>query len=83
MRIFGAASQYSGILWSLLAGALIPIPAWLILRQRKDSWVKHVNFPVMLTGASYIPPANGINYASWFLAAFTFRKHGFKERGFA
>lgn len=72
-RIFGAGSPYSTILWALLVGAFLPIPFWAYQRRYKTSWVRHVNFPVMLTGASFIPPATGINYSSWFMAAFIFR----------
>lgn len=53
----------------------MPFPAWLLAKRFKaNSFLKQVNFPVMLSGVSYIPPANGINYTSWFLAAFIFRK---------
>ena len=73
-RIFGTGSPYASILWALLAGALAPLPAWLLAKRfPRQTWLHHVNFPVMLSGASYIPPANGINYTSWFLGAFIFR----------
>ena len=73
-RIFGSGSPYVHILWALLAGALLPLPAWYLARRYKKDWLSLVNFPVMLTGASFIPPGSGINYSSWFLAAFIFRK---------
>ena len=76
-RIFGEGSPYRIILWSLLIGAVLPFPAWLLAKRlKRKSWLDFVNFPVMLTGASFIPPATGINYSSWFLAAFVFRKSG-------
>merc|ERR1712093_410015 len=59
--------------WALLAGALVPVVFWLIGRRWKIRWIQAVNIPVMLSGASYIPPATGINYSSWFIVGFIFQ----------
>ncbi len=64
---------YNPILWAILGGALLPIPFWLLGRKYPNSWLKYVNIPVLLTGATYMPPATGINYSSWFLFGFIFR----------
>lgn len=71
--MFGRGSPYVHILWSLLAGALLPVIIWFIGKRFKISYTRLPNLPVMLSGASYIPPATGINYSSWFLVAFVFR----------
>jgi hypothetical protein len=55
----------------LLVGALLPF--WLWQRRHPNSWVKYVSTPVLLTGITYISPAMGINYSSWFLAGFIFQ----------
>jgi hypothetical protein len=73
-RIFGLGSPYRHILWALLAGAILPIIIWAVGRRWKIANTRLPNIPVMLTGASYIPPATGINYSSWFLAGFVFRE---------
>ena len=36
-------------------------------------WTSHISTPVILNGVSYIPPATGINYSSWFLIGFIFQ----------
>lgn len=36
--------------------------------------MRYINVPVLLNGASYIPPATGINYSSWFIVGFIFRE---------
>jgi hypothetical protein len=72
-RQFGIGMTYNPILWAILGGALLPIPFWLLGRKYPNSWLKYVNIPVLLTGATYMPPATGINYSSWFLFGFIFR----------
>lgn len=64
---------YNPILWWLLVGAVLPIPFWLLNLKYPKSWLKYVNIPVLLAGATYMPPASGINYSSWFLLGFIFR----------
>ena len=72
-RQFGKGSLYHPQLYGLIAGALLPVPFWLWQRRYPKSWVKFINTPVLLTGVSYIPPATGINYSSWFLVGFVFQ----------
>lgn len=72
-RLFGEKSLYSSIYWSILVGALLPIPFWLAARRWPNSWVKFVSIPVAMASASYIPPATGINYTAWLLLGFTFQ----------
>jgi hypothetical protein len=54
-------------------------------RLRPDSWAKYVSTPIVLIGVSFIPPATGINYSSWFVVAFIFqflvRKRNFQWWG--
>ncbi|KAM0747271.1 OPT oligopeptide transporter [Meredithblackwellia eburnea MCA 4105] len=81
-RQFGPNSTYRYLLWSLLAGAVLPLFLWLLARRWPHSWVRIINIPVVLTGATYAPPATGINYSSWFLVGLIFqywaRKHHFR-----
>ncbi|KAN0062883.1 hypothetical protein ACQY0O_004704 [Thecaphora frezii] len=72
-RMFGKGSIYQPIYWAMLFGALIPIPFWLLARRYPRTWVRNVSWPVILTGTSYIPPAAGINFSSWFAVAFIFQ----------
>ena len=72
-RQFGPGETYSYLLYLLPVGAILPIPFWLLGRRYPNSWMNYVNIPVMIGGASYMPPATGINYSSWFLVGFIFR----------
>jgi len=72
-RMFGIGQMYNPLMWSLLAGAILPVPFWFLTRRWPDSWVRHINVPIMLAGLVWIPPATGINYSSWFLVGFIFQ----------
>jgi hypothetical protein len=70
------------MLYFTLIGALLPLPVWLMNKRWPKSWLRYINIPVLLTGASYIPPGTGINYVSWFIVGFIFqfwmRRHRFR-----
>ncbi|KAI9511495.1 OPT-domain-containing protein [Russula earlei] len=72
-RQFGPGSIYHPQLYAIIAGALLPLPFWIMQRRRPDSWAKFVSTPVVLLGVSFIPPATGINYSSWFAVGFVFQ----------
>ena len=59
----------------MLVGAIAPIPFWLWQRRFPDTRLRYINLPVMLNGPTLAPPANGINYASWFIVGFIFRTY--------
>ncbi|KAG9120714.1 hypothetical protein FRC07_003674 [Ceratobasidium sp. 392] len=81
-RQFGKGELYHPELYALVFGALIPIPFWLWQRKFPQSRLKYVNMPVLLNGPTWIPPATGINYSSWFVIGFLFqyviRKRNFR-----
>ena len=61
----------------MLVGAVAPIPFWLWQRRFPDTRLRYINLPVMLNGPTLAPPANGINYVSWFIVGFIFRTYLF------
>lgn len=73
-RQFGAHALYKPELYALAVGAVLPIPFWYWQKRYPKTWLKYFSMPVLLNGPSYIPPALGINYSSWFVVAFLFRK---------
>jgi len=73
-RQFGTGTVYYGHLWALLVGALLPVPFWWWQRRFPNSRLKYISIPVFLNGPTFIPPATGINYSSWFLVGFIFRE---------
>jgi len=81
-RQFGTGSLYHPHLYSIAIGAFIPIPFYLYQRRYPKSWVRYVSTPVIITGVSYIPPATGINYSSWFAVGFVFQ-YLIRKRNFA
>jgi hypothetical protein len=72
-RIFGPGAMYHGVLWALLAGAFVPIPFWYLGRKYPKTIWKAVNWGVIFNSVLAIPPANGINYATFLLVGFIFR----------
>jgi hypothetical protein len=81
-RQFGPNSIYHAQLYALIAGAVLPVPFWIMHRRRPDSWAKYVSTPVVLLGVSFIPPATGINYSAWFAVGFVFQ-FVIRKRNFA
>lgn len=60
------------MLWSLLVGAIAPIPFYLLSRRYPRSYWRYINMPVFFGGLAAIPPASGINFASWALTGCIF-----------
>lgn len=74
-RQFGAGAPYNVFLWALFAGALAPFPLWYYQRRFPNTRLKYINLPVLLNGSSTAPPAMGINFTSFFIVGFIFRKY--------
>ena len=60
------------MLWFFAIGALAPIPFYFLARRYPHSLARYVNIPVLFSGLAAIPPATGINYASWLIVGFVF-----------
>ena len=60
------------MLWFFAAGALLPIPCYFLARRFPLSFWRYINIPVGFAGVGAIPPATGVNYASWGLVGFIF-----------
>ena len=73
-RQFGRLALYHPALYALGIGAVLPIPVWLWARKRPQSWIRNINFIVLLNGPTSIPAATGVNYASFVLVGFIFRE---------
>ncbi|CAF1578461.1 unnamed protein product [Adineta ricciae] len=72
-KILGTRSLYSPLLLGFLAGALLPIPTWLLTKKYpKTKWLKYIHFPIMLSATAIIPPASPGNYPSWLMVGFLF-----------
>lgn len=65
--------MYGPQVWAVLVGAVLPIPLWYWVRRHPRSIFRNLNLPVLFNGPLGIPPATGINYASWLVTGFVFQ----------
>ncbi|KAF9547798.1 hypothetical protein EC957_007744 [Mortierella hygrophila] len=81
-RVFGGKDDawYATVQWGFIAGALLPVPFWLLSRKFPNvGWLKLVHWPVLLAATSNMPPAlpyfytNGL--ALGFIFAFWLRRY--------
>ncbi|KAF8078330.1 OPT oligopeptide transporter [Lyophyllum atratum] len=71
-RLFSPGAPYSALMWFFAVGGLAPIPLYFLSRRYPLSFWRYINIPVCFAGLSALPPANGINYASWGIVGFVF-----------
>ncbi|KAK7204426.1 OPT oligopeptide transporter protein-domain-containing protein [Myxozyma melibiosi] len=81
-RIFSHGMIYYGLLFFFVAGFVLPIITWLIVKWKPKSIAKYINWPVFFTGTGLIPPATPYNYASFCLVGFFFNYY-LKRKYFA
>lgn len=70
---FSAGQQYHALLYFFIIGAVMPIPTYFAAKRWPHSFLRYVSWPVIFTGTGLLPPATGINYASWALVGFIFQ----------
>lgn len=73
LKLFSPGAMYSPLLWFFFIGAVLPIPFYYLARRFPLSYWRYINIPVLFAGLGSMPPATGINYASWLLAGFFFQ----------
>ncbi|KAJ6443632.1 small oligopeptide transporter, OPT family [Purpureocillium lavendulum] len=57
-RIFGPGQIYNSLTWGFLAGAMLPVPVYLLQRRFPDTWVRYVHIPVLFFGPLSLSPYN-------------------------
>jgi OPT family oligopeptide transporter len=73
IRIFGPSSIYYPLLFAFVIGAVLPIPAWLLMkRYPRNTWLQYIHFPALLSGLAVLPTAPSGEYPSWFTVGFFF-----------
>ncbi|KIO29033.1 hypothetical protein M407DRAFT_71063 [Tulasnella calospora MUT 4182] len=72
-RLYGRRGLYFPQVFGLLIGALLPIPFWWWSKRRPKSPLRHVHLPTFFYSYVGMPPATGINQASFFLVGFIFQ----------
>ncbi|KAF8257802.1 OPT oligopeptide transporter protein-domain-containing protein [Lactarius quietus] len=71
-RIFSHGQLYYGLLYFFLIGAVLPIIQWALLKRLKIGLLRYLNFPVIFTSITLMPPATPINYVPSVLVCFLF-----------
>lgn len=71
-RMFSPGAMYNAILWFFLIGVIVPFGTYALHRRWPRKWFGKLNAPVFFTGPGNIPPATGVNYASFALIGFIF-----------
>jgi OPT family small oligopeptide transporter len=72
-RLFSPGAMYSPLLWFFAVGALLPVPFYYLARRFPLSYWRYINIPVFFAGIGAMPPATGINFASWAIVGFIFQ----------
>ncbi|BEJ18145.1 hypothetical protein CspHIS471_0704220 [Cutaneotrichosporon sp. HIS471] len=72
-RLFSKGGIYNPQLWMMLVGAVVPVPFWLYCRRYPQSIVRHINPSIVFAVCLSIPPASGINIASFLAVGFVFQ----------
>ncbi|KAK4754354.1 hypothetical protein SAY87_002458 [Trapa incisa] len=66
LRMFGKLGVYYKMNYFFLFGLLSPVPFWYLSRKFPDKkWLRLVNMPVLLNGASGMPLVKAVNYICW------------------
>lgn len=80
-RLFGRHGLYRNLVWLFLAGAVLPVPVWLLSRAFPEKkWIALINVPVISYGFAGMPPATPTNIASWLVTGTIFNYFVFKYR---
>ncbi|AET00815.2 oligopeptide transporter OPT family protein [Medicago truncatula] len=79
-RMFTKDGIYPGMNWFFLIGLLAPVPVWFLARKYPNhKWIELINMPLIIGGASGIPPARSINYISWGVVGIFFNFYVYKN----
>ncbi|KAJ8760185.1 hypothetical protein K2173_011041 [Erythroxylum novogranatense] len=73
LRIFGRLGFYSGMNYFFLIGFAGPFIVWIFSRMfPNQKWIKLINLPIILSGASVMPAAKAVNYICWIAVGIVF-----------
>ncbi|KIY53558.1 small oligopeptide transporter [Fistulina hepatica ATCC 64428] len=72
-RQFSHGQIYHGLMWFFFAGFISPCITYVLTLKWPNGWMRYINFPVIFSGAGYIPPATALNYVPWAIVGFAFQ----------
>ncbi|KAL1688223.1 OPT oligopeptide transporter protein-domain-containing protein [Schizophyllum commune] len=70
---FSAGQVYYTLTFFFLIGAACPVILWLITKKYPTTILNYLNFPLVFSGTSDIPPATAVNYVGWATVGFVFQ----------
>ncbi|OAY76272.1 Oligopeptide transporter 5 [Ananas comosus] len=66
LRMFGRLGNYWKMNYFFLIGTLAPVPVWFLARCFPDKkWIRLINMPIILGGASIMFPTRAVNVIMW------------------
>ncbi|CAL5193483.1 unnamed protein product [Lathyrus oleraceus] len=79
-RMFTKDGVYPEMNWFFLIGLIAPVPVWLLsIRFPNHKWIQLINFPIIIGGASSIPPVRSVNYISWGIVGIFFNFYVYRK----
>ncbi|XP_050911147.1 oligopeptide transporter 5 [Lathyrus oleraceus] len=79
-RMFTKDGIYPGMNWFFLIGLLAPVPVWLLsIKFPNQKWIQLINFPIIIGGASSIPPVRSVNYITWGIVGIFFNLYVYRK----
>jgi hypothetical protein len=60
---FSHGQLYHGLVFFFLLGAIVPLMQWVMHKRFKMNFLRYLNFPVIFTGTTFIPPATPLHSA--------------------
>ncbi|CAL0326649.1 unnamed protein product [Lupinus luteus] len=79
-KMFTNDGIYPGMNWFFLIGILAPVPVWLLsLKFPNHKWIQLINMPIIIAGASNIPPARSVSYITWGVVGIFFNFYVYKK----
>ncbi|KAI9457240.1 OPT oligopeptide transporter [Lactarius psammicola] len=71
-RLFSHGQLYYGLVFFFLLGAILPLIQWALHRKFKIAFLRYLNFPLIFTALSAMPPATPMNFVPWVAICFIF-----------
>ncbi|CAD5176838.1 unnamed protein product [Musa acuminata subsp. malaccensis] len=79
-RMFYPHGTYSIIFIFIIIGLFAPMGVWMLSRLYPEkTWIRLINWPVIFSVGSIVPPATSVNIWSWFIVGLIFNYFVFRK----
>lgn len=80
LRMFGRLGPYPMMNYFFLIGILAPVPVWYFSHKYPGKkWIRLINMPILISGATGMPTAKAFNYMCWFAVGLFFNLFVFRR----